>query len=108
MSLPTDPAYSIPEDTARVAHAMFPKGHIYLRLYAELGSIYHQHEFADLFSPLGQPAIQPVRLALVCILQFMENLTDTQAANAVRSRIDWKYLLCLELTDPGFDASVLS
>src|SRR5689334_2803327 len=108
MSLPADAAYSIPEETARVAHAIFPKGNLYLRLYDELGSIYQQHEFADLFSALGQPAIHPVRLALVCILQFLENLTDLQAANAVRTRIDWKYLLGLALTDPGFEASVLS
>jgi transposase len=46
-------------------------------------------------------------LALVTVLQFAENLPDRQAAEAVRSRIDWKYLLGLELTDSGFDASVL-
>ncbi len=38
----------------------------------------------------------------------MENLTDRQAADAVRSRLDWKYCLSLELTDPGFDHTVLS
>ncbi len=38
----------------------------------------------------------------------MEHLTDRQAADAVRSRLDWKYALSLELTDPGFDHSVLS
>ena len=41
-------------------------------------------------------------------MQFRENLADRQAAEAVRARIDWKYLLGLELTDPGFDFSVLS
>ncbi len=41
-------------------------------------------------------------------MQFVENLSDRQAADAVRGRIDWKYLLGLELTDAGFDASVLS
>jgi transposase len=56
----------------------------------------------------GQPAQPPWRLALVTLLQFAEGLSDRQAANAVRSRIDWKYALRLELTDPGFDASVLS
>src|SRR5450759_898902 len=108
MSLSPQVGYSVPEETARVARAIFPKGNIYLRLYDALGSIYNQHDFTDLFSALGQPAIQPVRLALVCILQFMEGLTDQQAANAVRTRIDWKYLLGLELTDTGFDPSVLS
>lgn len=40
-------------------------------------------------------------------MQFAENLTDRQAADAVRSRIDWKYALGLNLEDSGFDFSVL-
>jgi len=56
----------------------------------------------------GQPAECPWRLALATLLQFSENLSDRRAADAVRSRIDWKYLLGLPLSDPGFDASVLS
>jgi transposase len=47
-------------------------------------------------------------LARVTVLQFAENLTDRQAAAAVRARIDWQYALRLELTDDGFDCSVLS
>ncbi|MGI8586327.1 MAG: IS1182 family transposase [Chloroflexia bacterium] len=108
MSLASSGGYSVPVETARVAHAIFPQGHLYLRLYDTLGSIYQQRDFADMFSALGRPAIDPVRLALVSILQFLEGLTDEQAANAVRTRIDWKYLLGLDLTDPGFDRSVLS
>ena len=47
------------------------------------------------------------RLALVCLVQYMEELTDRQAADAVRSRMDSKYVLGWELIDPGFDLSVL-
>jgi transposase len=79
-----------------------------MRLRDTLGTIYEDELFADLFSPTGQPAEAPWRLALVCVLQFVEDLSDRQAAEAVRGRIDWKYLLGLELTDPGFDFSVLS
>jgi transposase len=61
-----------------------------------------------LFSKTGKPAVPPWQLALVTRVQFRENLSDRQAADAVRSRIDWKYLLGLELTDSGFDFSVLS
>ena len=64
--------------------------------------------FAPLFPSRGQPAESPARLALITIMQFAEGLPDRQAADAVRSRIDWKYALGLELTDSGFDASVLS
>jgi transposase len=98
----------VPEETARIAHAAFPKGHPYLRLADELGSLFSDETFAALFPTYGQPAFTPWRLALVTILQFAEGLADRPAADAVRSRIDWKYVLRLELTDPGFDASVLS
>jgi transposase len=61
-----------------------------------------------LFAVRGRPAVSPARLALVLVLQFAEGLSDRQAADAVRGRIDWKYALGLELADTGFDASVLS
>jgi transposase len=73
-----------------------------------LGLLYEGSQFVALFSQTGQPAEAPARLALVLVLQFAEGLSDRQAADAVRGRIDWKYALALELTDPGFDASVLS
>ena len=98
----------IPEETARVAHAAFPKGNLFMRMRDELGAIYQDEMFAGLYSKVGQPAEAPWRLALVSIMQFAEGLADRQAADAVRSRIDWKYALGLELSDPGFDFSVLS
>ncbi len=64
--------------------------------------------FAELFSNRGQPALSPWRLALVTLMQFAEGLTDRQAADAVRARLDWKYVLSLELDHPGFHYSVLS
>ncbi|MDQ4074978.1 MAG: transposase [Chloroflexota bacterium] len=98
----------IPDETARVAAAAFPKGNTYMRMRDELGPIYTDEQFAALFPARGQPAESPARLALVTIMQFAENLSDRQAADAVRARLDWKYALGLELTDPSFDASVLS
>jgi transposase len=99
----------VPEETARVARAVFPKGHnLYLKMRDELGIFFEDQQFAALFPTKGQPAEAPWRLALVTIFQFMENLSDRAAAEAVRSRIDWKYALCLNLSDPGFDYSVLS
>jgi transposase len=98
----------VPEETARVARAAFPGGNPYLRLYDQLGPLYTDQQFAALFPTRGQPGISPAQLALVTVLQFAEGLSDRQAADAVRGRIDWKYVLGLELTDPGFDFSVLS
>ncbi len=108
MSLKPCPIQPVPEETARVARAAFPQGNPYLTLRDELGSIYRDEDFAHLFPDCGQPALSPWRLALVTVMQFRENLSDRGAADAVRARIDWKYALGLELTDPGFDFSVLS
>jgi transposase len=102
------PMGPVPEDTAHVAHALFPDGHPYLRLADELGDLFTDDVFAPLFPTQGQPALAPWRLALVTILQFAEGLSDLQAAHALRTRIDWKYVARLELTDRGFDGSVLS
>jgi transposase len=108
MSLHPQAIGPIPQETVRVARAAFPKGNLYLRIRDEIGTIYEDSLFVSLFPNVGQPALAPWRLALVCLFQFLEGLSDRQAAEAVRSRIDWKYLLGLDLTDPGFDFSVLS
>jgi transposase len=108
MSLHAKDNTGVPEETVRVAKAAFPKGNAYITLRDELDTLYRDEMFQSLFPGRGQPAESPGQLALVTVLQFAENLSDRQAADAVRSRIDWKYLLGLELTDPGFDASVLS
>lgn len=108
MSLRPQPGSQVPEETARVARAAFPKGNPYLTLRDEMETIYVDRLFRDLFPKRGQPAESPGRLALISVLQFVENLSDRQAAEAVRSRIDWKYLLGLELSDCGLDFSVLS
>jgi len=108
MSLKPEELGPIPEETARVARAAYPKGNVFMRMRDELGVIYQDEAFAHLFSHTGQPAEAPWRLALVTIMQFAEGLSDRQAADAVRGRIDFKYALGLELTDPGFDHTVLS
>jgi len=108
MSIRTSIDMEVPEETKRVAQAAFPHGNGYLTLRDELGTIYTDEQFAGLFSARGRPAESPWRLALVTVMQFGENLSDPQAAECVRSRIDWKYLLGLTLEDAGFDFSVLS
>src|SRR4030095_5724046 len=107
MSLHPEANYPIPEDTQRVAHAAFPHGTIYMQVADRLGNIYHDAQFAALFPTRGQPAEAPARLALATLLQFAEGLSDRQAADAVRSRIDWKDVLGLDLPDPGFHHTVL-
>jgi transposase len=108
MSLKPSPLQPVPEETARVAQAAFPAGNPYLTFRDALGPLFQDEDFTALFPACGHPGLSPWRLALVTILQFRENLADRQAVEAVRARIDWKYLLGLELTDAGFDFSVLS
>ena len=107
MSLRPQPVLPIPAETARVARAAFPKDNLYIFLRDELGTFASDEDFTPLFPTHGQPAEAPWRLALVTIFQFIEGLSDRAAADAVRSRLDWKYALSLELTNSSFDSSVL-
>jgi len=107
MALPEQAIESVPEETAQVARKAFPKGNPYIQMRNALGTIYSDDIFADLYPRDGQSAVRPWRLARVTMMQFAENLTDRQAAEAVRDRIAWKYALSLPLTDAGFDYSVL-
>jgi transposase len=108
MSLHPEPIGTIPTETARVARAAFPKLSVIMRLRDEFDVLYEDADFAALYPTRGQPGLAPWRLALVTVFQFLEHLSDRQAADAVRARIDWKYALGLELTDPGFHFSVLA
>jgi transposase len=108
MSLKLLPLPPIPEEVVRIAHAVFPRGNVFMQVRDTLGAIYTDEAFSDLFPTHGQSAFAPWRLALVTIFQFMENLTDRQAAEAVGDRLAWKYALSLDLCAPGFDHTVLS
>src|ERR1700693_5593842 len=83
MSLKSLPIPSVPEEIVRVARAVFPRGNVFMQLRDTLGTVYTDDAFADLFPTHGQPA------------------------DAVRDRLAWKYALSLELTDTGFDHTVL-
>jgi transposase len=108
MTLHPQSVKSMPELTLQIAKKAFPQGNLYMRMRDQLGTFYTDWDFEDLFPQTGQPAASPWRLALITVMQFVEGLTDRQAANAVASRIDWKYALGLDLTDQGFNFSVLS
>ncbi len=108
MSLHATTIEPVPELTAAVARAAFPHGTRYLAMRDTLGTLFTDQDFVDLFSPRGQPGYPPWRPALVTVLPFAEGISDRQAAESVRARLDWKYALGLALTDPGFDFSLLS
>ncbi len=98
----------IPEETRRLVQRLSPKGTMVTQLRDALGPIYSDEQFAHLFPKRGRAAEAPWRLALVTVLQAIEGLTDRQAAEYVRTRIDWLYALALPLDDPGFDYSILT
>ncbi|MGW8687050.1 IS1182 family transposase [Streptomyces sp. NPDC055817] len=107
MSLEPRADRGVPELTARVVRASFPKGTLAVRVREALGPLFEDESFTEAFPGRGRPAVSPGALALVSVLQYAEGLTDRQAADQVRARMDWKFLLGLELDDPGFDFSVL-
>ena len=98
----------VPAQTARVAKRAFPRGALAIRIRDELGSWYEDEDFAAVYPVRGKPGISPAQLAMVTVLQFTEDLTDRQAADAVRGRLDWKYCLGLELEDEGFEFTALN
>jgi len=108
MSMQPRPWPEVPELTARMARASSRKGNLAMRIRDVLGEVYVDEQFTAAFGVRGKPGISPAQLMIVTVLQFTENLTDRQAAEAVRDRITWKYALGLELEDPGFDPTVLS
>jgi transposase len=108
MTLHQHPIPAVPDSTAAAVHAAFPKGNVYVDLRAEFGTWYTDQLFTDLYPPLGRAVeVAPWRLALVLVMQYIEGLTDRQAADAVRRCMDWKYALSLDLADPGFDFTLL-
>ena len=108
MTLRPQPLPAVPEATEAAVQAVFPKGNLYVALRTEFGTLYDDQLFADLYPPQGRPVeVAPWRLALVVVMQYIEGLTDRQAADAARRCMDWKYALSLELTDPGFDFTLL-
>lgn len=107
MSLREPLDYAIPEQTAAVAQAAFPKSNSIMRMRDAFGALFFNQQFAHLYHAEGAPAYSPARLALITVFQFAEGLSDAQAASAVGARIDWKYALALPLTDPAIDPSVL-
>src|SRR5512142_248735 len=108
MSMQPQPWPEVPELTARMARASSRKGNLAMRIRDVLGEVYADEQFTAAFGVRGKPGISPAQLMIVTVLQLTENLTDRQAAEAVRDRITWKYALGLELDDPGFDPTVLS
>ncbi|MGW5251097.1 transposase, partial [Streptomyces sp. NPDC004129] len=107
MSLRPEKHQRIPVRTVRTARAACPNGTPAMLIRDRLDVLFEDEEFAGLYPPDGRPGLSPGQLALVSVLQFAGNLSDRAAADAVRTRTDWKYALGLELDDPGFDYSVL-
>jgi transposase len=108
MSRRPQPIAPVPEETIRVARAALPNGNPDLTFREARGTIFQDTDVAPLCPLEGHPGLPPWRWARRTILQFREHLTARQAAEAVRARLDWKYLLGLECSDPGVDGSVLS
>lgn len=98
----------VPPLTARIARASNPAGTTAIWVRDRLDGLWCDEDFAHWYPRDGRPGLSPAQLATVCVLQFLLGLSDRQAAEAVRCRIDFKYAMAMELDDPGFHHSVLA
>ncbi len=108
MSLRPRSGEQVPSLTAQVARASNPGGTTAIWVRDRLDGLWCDEDFADWYPRDGRPGLSPAQLATVCVLQFLLGLSDRQAAEAVRCRIDFKYAMAMELDDPGFHHSVLA
>ncbi|MFE7333007.1 transposase, partial [Streptomyces sp. NPDC057565] len=92
----------------QIARASNPNGTTAMWVRDRLDGLWDDQDFADWYPRDGRPGLSPAQLATVCVLQFLLGLSDRQAAEAVRCRIDFKYAMALDLDDPGFHHSVLA
>ncbi|MFI9588618.1 IS1182 family transposase [Streptomyces sp. NPDC052236] len=98
----------VPELTVRVARASNPQGTTAMAIRDHLNGLWSDEDFEEWYPRDGRPGLSPAQLATVSVLQFLMELSDRQAAESVRNRIDFKYALGMELEDPGFHHSVLT
>lgn len=98
----------VPSLTVQIARASNPDGTTAMWVRDRLDGLWHDEDFAGWYPRDGRPGLSPAQLATVRVLQFLLGLSDRQAAEAVRCRIDFKYALAMELDDPGFHHSVLA
>ncbi len=107
MSLKPQPPQPIPTEIAAWGAKHLTTDSPYRLVGDTLFAQFHDADFTDLYHPEGKPGLSPVFLAFVTIFQQLEKLPDRAAANALVTRLDWKYALHRPLDDDGFDASVL-
>jgi len=108
MSVRPRPGAEVPALTARIARASNPGGTTAMWVRDRLDGLWQDEDFAGWYSRDGRPGLSPAQLATVSVLQFVLDLSDRQAAGAVRCRTGFKYALGLEPGDPGFHHSVLT
>src|SRR5687768_17249246 len=85
MSLQPHVVYLVPDETARVARAAFPRGNNLAKLMRDhLGMIFGEQQFADLCSPTGQPAASPFCLALTTPLSRRQCSTLPAAVSGAK------------------------
>ncbi len=97
----------MPADIAAVGQQLLPVTNLYRIIGDQLADLVRDADFADLYDTRGRHALSPALLALVTVFQFLEDVPDREAAEAVVVRLDWKYALHLPLTYAGFDYTCL-
>ncbi len=108
MSLKPDLGQKSFFDTQTLCAELLPKENFYRVFSEQLFEILKDEDYQEMDSRLGRVALSPRRLSYVMLFQYLEKLSDRDAAEAVRIRLDWKLALHLAVDDPGFDSSTLT
>jgi transposase len=108
MSLQPTWSMEIPPDTTELGRRLLGENNVYRLVGDEVNDVLHINDFTDMYSVSGRGGIDPIKLALVTLFQFLENIPDRVAEERVVMRIDWKYALHVPLDYQGFDYSTLS
>jgi transposase len=101
------PLELIPAETKRAARAVFHSSNWYIRIGDQLHHVLAGIPSKCLTANGSRPAEFSALLALITIFQIHEHLSDLQAEDAGRMRIDWKYALHLPMFHPGLQAYML-
>ncbi len=108
MSLQARWNMEIPSDTSQVGCEILAENDPYRLVGEGVNEFLSLEDYISLYSDLGRGAICPIKLSLVTVFQYLENLPDREAARRAVTGIDWKYALHVPLTWRGFHFSDLS
>ena len=96
-------------DTAALVGHLVPVGSVYAFLAEHRGEVFPDGMFTDLFaSGRGRPSVPAAVIASVLVLQTLQDLSDSEAMQALRCDLRWKVACGLPIDHEGFHPTTLT